>query len=385
MAIVAIGLAGLVSTWAAPLGAAAQSDSHGSGRALDEAVRRDDDVRAARKRLQQARAEAAALAQRLDRAAQRFEQARAHRVRLEREAAAVAADVDAAVEAAARARSAFHKAVVASYQQPARSLAAGKAVLESSEGSEALHRAALVDRVVAGQAQRARRLVQQSQRAQRLAQQHRTIQAGMASAQRDARQAAEKLRRASDAAGQRAEQLAGQLAATRRDARQRIEAQRKDRRRRRAARAGQAGDAPGTLPPDAALAAMACPVGQPHGFSDSWHAPRSGGRAHMGVDIFASRGRPILAAADATVRRVWRNNLGGLAIDLVDDRGDRYYYAHLAAAHVSGGQRVTAGQHIADTGNSGNARSTPSHLHWQYHPGDGEAVNPFPLASTLCR
>jgi murein DD-endopeptidase MepM/ murein hydrolase activator NlpD len=105
----------------------------------------------------------------------------------------------------------------------------------------------------------------------------------------------------------------------------------------------------------------------------------------MGVDIFASRGRPILAVADATVRRVWRNNLGGLAIDLVDDRGDRYYYAHLAAAHVSGGQRVTAGQHIADTGNSGNARSTPSHLHWQYHPGDGEAVNPFPLASTLCR
>lgn len=379
--LAAVGLAAGLASWAAPLRAQAQSGDDRSD--VSEAVQQDDDVRAARERLDAARDEATALAQRLDQAAARFEQARAHRLRLEGEAERLAADAAAATEAASAAEAAFEQVVVASYKRPGVALEAGAAVLESA-GGDALHRAALVQRVVAGEEDQAQRLAAEARRAEQARQQHRTIRAGVAGAQRAAREAASALEEATAAAGERAAELAGQLESAERDARQRLEAER--RRQRLAERATQAGGRGRTvLPSGAALPGMACPVGQPNGFIDSWHYPRSGGRVHQGVDVFADRGTPVYAVADGTVRRVWHNDLGGLSIDLVDDRGDRYYYAHLQAAHVASGQRVAAGEHIGAVGNSGNARSTPPHVHWQYHPGDGDAVNPFPLASTLCR
>ncbi|HWB70705.1 MAG TPA: M23 family metallopeptidase, partial [Egibacteraceae bacterium] len=128
-----------------------------------------------------------------------------------------------------------------------------------------------------------------------------------------------------------------------------------------------------------------CPVGAPNGFIDSWGFPRSGGRRHQGVDIFAAYATPLYAVADGTVQRVFRSRLGGLSIDLVDGRGDRYYYAHLSAAQAVAGQRVRAGDVIGANGDSGNARGSPPHLHWQYHPGGGPPVNPYPLARALCR
>ncbi|CAN5136972.1 hypothetical protein BH20ACT8_BH20ACT8_03370 [soil metagenome] len=128
-----------------------------------------------------------------------------------------------------------------------------------------------------------------------------------------------------------------------------------------------------------------CPLGTPNGFIDSWGFPRSGGRRHQGVDMFAAHGTPIYAVADGRIARVFNNRLGGLSINLVDTAGNRYYYAHLSATHVTTGQQVRAGDHIGANGNTGNARTTPSHLHWQYHPGGGPPVNPFPLAAALCR
>jgi murein DD-endopeptidase MepM/ murein hydrolase activator NlpD len=101
--------------------------------------------------------------------------------------------------------------------------------------------------------------------------------------------------------------------------------------------------------------------------------------------MFAAYSTPIFAVANGTVSRVYVNQLGGLSIDLVDDAGDRYYYAHLSSAAVVSGQRVSAGQVMGANGDSGNARGTPPHLHWQYHPGGGAPVNPYPLAAALCR
>jgi murein DD-endopeptidase MepM/ murein hydrolase activator NlpD len=127
-----------------------------------------------------------------------------------------------------------------------------------------------------------------------------------------------------------------------------------------------------------------CPVGGTTGFIDSWGFARSGGRTHEGVDMFAGYGTPVLAVADGVVENVYNNTLGGLAINFIDDNGDRYYHAHLSSASVSSGQRVTAGTVIGAVGTSGNAAGTPPHLHWQYHPGNGDPVNPYPLASALC-
>ncbi len=137
--------------------------------------------------------------------------------------------------------------------------------------------------------------------------------------------------------------------------------------------------------PSTGLDGKVCPVGSPNGFIDSWGFPRPSGRTHEGVDMFAPYGTPLYAVADGVVARVYTNTLGGLAINLVDDDGTMYYYAHLSSASAQSGQRVSAGDVIGAVGTSGNARGTPPHLHWQHHPGGGEPVNPYPLAHALCR
>lgn len=366
---------------------------------LDEAVESADEVDEARTRLDEAREEAAALAERLQTAAARYEQARAHRLRLEAEAEEVADTVTDAEEAADHAEAALAEAIAASYKRPGAMVGAGEAVLTSASRRDALHRAALVGRTVVGEHRHAQQLANQADRVDEVRRQHQTLQAGVAGAAEDAERAADELETTTRVAREQADQAAQELAATEDQVRDRIAAEREAQRRRlaeqrrreqraeqRAERAARVGGRGRTVvPPEDTVGGMACPVSQPNSFIDSWHFPRPGGRVHVGVDIFADHGMPLRAVADGTVRRAWHNRLGGLSIDLVDDRGDRYYYAHLSATHVSTGDRVAAGEHIGDVGNSGNARHTPPHLHWQYHPGDGDAVNPYPLAATLCR
>lgn len=107
-------------------------------------------------------------------------------------------------------------------------------------------------------------------------------------------------------------------------------------------------------------------------------APREGGRrTHHGVDIFAPRNTPVVAAAEGYVR-VDTNRLGGNVIWLRDrDRRQSLYYAHLEEQVVADGARVQPGDTIGLVGNSGNARTTPTHLHFGiYRRGEGP-VNPW--------
>jgi murein DD-endopeptidase MepM/ murein hydrolase activator NlpD len=106
----------------------------------------------------------------------------------------------------------------------------------------------------------------------------------------------------------------------------------------------------------------------------------TGGREHHGVDIFAARGTPALAAADGWVRTVGLDNLGGNVVWIwAPDRGQSHYYAHLDEQLVSEGRRVNAGDPIGRVGNTGNARGTSPHLHFGiYDRGDGP-VDPFPF------
>jgi murein DD-endopeptidase MepM/ murein hydrolase activator NlpD len=107
-------------------------------------------------------------------------------------------------------------------------------------------------------------------------------------------------------------------------------------------------------------------------------APRDGGaRSHHGIDIFASRGTPVIAAADAYVNRVQETAIGGRVVWLRDVNGNSLYYAHLDRQAVTSGQRVLRGDTIGFVGNTGNARTTPPHLHFGvYRRGEGP-VDPW--------
>ena len=110
-------------------------------------------------------------------------------------------------------------------------------------------------------------------------------------------------------------------------------------------------------------------------------AERDGGRReHHGIDIFAPRGTPVIAAAPGIVRRVDVSNLGGKVVWLYDaKRGQSLYYAHLDSQIVRAGAIVEIGDTLGLVGNTGNARTTPPHLHFGiYRRGEGP-VDPFPF------
>ncbi|NNM33228.1 MAG: peptidoglycan DD-metalloendopeptidase family protein [Gemmatimonadetes bacterium] len=107
--------------------------------------------------------------------------------------------------------------------------------------------------------------------------------------------------------------------------------------------------------------------------------PREGGRrSHHGVDIFAPRNTPVLAVADGVVSRVEVTNLGGNVVWLRDpERRQSIYYAHLERQLVSEGQRVQKGDPVGLIGNSGNARTTPPHLHFGIYRRGRGPVDPW--------
>jgi murein DD-endopeptidase MepM/ murein hydrolase activator NlpD len=110
-------------------------------------------------------------------------------------------------------------------------------------------------------------------------------------------------------------------------------------------------------------------------------AERDGGaRSHDGVDIFAPRGTPVLAAAAGEAYRIGITNLGGKVVWVRDPvRNARLYYAHLDSQHVRNGDRIEIGDTLGFVGNTGNARTTPPHLHFGiYRSGEGP-IDPVPF------
>ena len=106
----------------------------------------------------------------------------------------------------------------------------------------------------------------------------------------------------------------------------------------------------------------------------------AGRRSHDGVDIFARRGTPVIATSAGRVNRVQVTNLGGKVVWLRDPiRNSNIYFAHLDSQAVSRGQEVEIGDTLGFVGNTGNARTTPPHLHFGiYRRGEGP-VNPDPF------
>ena len=117
--------------------------------------------------------------------------------------------------------------------------------------------------------------------------------------------------------------------------------------------------------------------------SNSWHDPRDGGRVHKGIDIFAPKGTEVVAVADGIVSYIGDQKLGGHCIWLTTENGASFYYAHLDrwAPGLYEGMEVQAGDLLGYVGNTGNAKYTPSHLHFGVNDND-EMVNPYPLLTS---
>jgi murein DD-endopeptidase MepM/ murein hydrolase activator NlpD len=126
---------------------------------------------------------------------------------------------------------------------------------------------------------------------------------------------------------------------------------------------------------------MACPVAGPVSFVDSWGAPRAG-HTHVGVDMMAAYGTPVVAIVDGSITMSSYGSSAGNWQILSGNNGHAYYYMHNQQNIVNGGH-VRAGQQIATVGDTGNAVGTP-HLHFEYHPGGGGPVNPYPLVASIC-
>ena len=129
---------------------------------------------------------------------------------------------------------------------------------------------------------------------------------------------------------------------------------------------------------------VSCPVSKPYSFVDSWGAARSGGRAHKGTDIMNPMRNRVHAIVDGVVSRQSTSSLGGISLYLQGVDGNEYYYAHLDSYASRVGQRVKAGELIAYNGQTGNARYTAPHVHFEVHPGGGSPVNPYPYVRAAC-
>jgi murein DD-endopeptidase MepM/ murein hydrolase activator NlpD len=114
------------------------------------------------------------------------------------------------------------------------------------------------------------------------------------------------------------------------------------------------------------------PVAGDVSFGDTYGALRSDvpGGWHHGDDLFAPLGTPIVAVTDGTIFSVGWNRVGGWRLWLLDSSGDEFYYAHLSGYTALGanGRHVRRGDVLGYVGNTGDAVTTPTHLHFEIHP-----------------
>lgn len=131
--------------------------------------------------------------------------------------------------------------------------------------------------------------------------------------------------------------------------------------------------------PTTVAKALIFPVAGKANIGSYWGDERDAGtRQHEGIDIFATRGTPVVAVTDGYVLQVGNDGIGGKSVTIQSDEYTwRSYYAHLDAQHVTVGQLVKKGMQIGTVGNTGNAKATSPHLHFGIYETSG-AVDPLP-------
>ncbi|MGI6119963.1 MAG: M23 family metallopeptidase [Desulfosporosinus sp.] len=117
-------------------------------------------------------------------------------------------------------------------------------------------------------------------------------------------------------------------------------------------------------------------------FINTFGAEREGGkRKHEGTDLFGKEGNPIVSVCGGRVEQLGWNRLGGERVGIRGDDGNYYYYAHLQYISPSlvKGQRVQMGDYLGTMGHTGDAITTPDHLHFGIELPNGQWINPYPF------
>jgi murein DD-endopeptidase MepM/ murein hydrolase activator NlpD len=117
-----------------------------------------------------------------------------------------------------------------------------------------------------------------------------------------------------------------------------------------------------------------------YGGGDAAHRSRGG---HLGIDIFAPKGEPVVAPVTGIVIKSSNQDRGdGGKSVTIDKNGISFYHAHLDQVYVEDGQEIKAGQLIGTCGDSGNAAGTHPHVHFSiYRTKEGYSrgsINPWP-------
>lgn len=123
-----------------------------------------------------------------------------------------------------------------------------------------------------------------------------------------------------------------------------------------------------------------CPVAGANSFVDSFGDPRDG-HTHQGIDLISPFGTPIVAAHPGSVSHS-SSESGGLQAYVRASSGTYTFYAHLSSYSSASGS-VGAGTVIGYVGSTGNAGDV-NHLHFEYHPGGGAAINPYQMLVAVC-
>lgn len=95
-----------------------------------------------------------------------------------------------------------------------------------------------------------------------------------------------------------------------------------------------------------------------------WYYPWGRSVTHKGIDIFARKGTPVLAATGGWVVYAGHLKAGGQVVLVLGPKWRYHYYAHLNTIDVARYDWVNGGEQIGTVGNTGNAAGKPDHLHY---------------------
>ncbi|TCI05158.1 M23 family metallopeptidase [Corallincola luteus] len=95
-----------------------------------------------------------------------------------------------------------------------------------------------------------------------------------------------------------------------------------------------------------------------------WYEPWGSSGVHKGIDIFASKGTPVIAATSGLVLYSGEWQKGGHVVVVLGPKWRIHYYAHLASRSVSSASWISKQEQLGTLGDTGNAAGKPPHLHY---------------------